>query len=289
MRQSRDYRSRVAWMPPRRPLCDARFITRMAAVAGSVADEVLAAMVAAAPLSRAWANNGGDIAMHLSPGTVFDVAMAGGLPDSRDTKRPHPEKARRAVSKDELQGIQTGPSFATQPSAALQDELSVTDGPSLFGTTRITYADPVRGIATSGFGGRSFSLGIADAVTVFDARCRGCRCRRDAGRQCRRSARPSCDRPRTCATDFDPQSDLCAQLITRSVSYLLRDEIGAALDAGVREAKRLRAEGHLVSAALAMRGQVRMVGEQGRSEAFSPTPAPPVRRDSLHQSAAAHR
>ena len=197
MRQSRDHRSRVAWILPRRPLCGARFITRMASVAGSVADEILAAMVAAAPLTRAWVNNGGDIAVHLSPGAAFDVAMAGGLPDSRDTKRPHSEEARRAVSKDELQGIQTGPSFVTQPLAALQDELSVTDGPSLFGTTRITYTDPIRGIATSGFGGRSFSLGIADAVTVLDARRRERGRRRDAGRQCRQSARPSRDLSRT--------------------------------------------------------------------------------------------
>ncbi|MDJ0821033.1 MAG: UPF0280 family protein [Paracoccaceae bacterium] len=59
-----------------RPFQD-RFITPMAAVAGSVADEVLAAMRANAPLHRAYVNNGGDIALHLAPGERFVTAMQG--------------------------------------------------------------------------------------------------------------------------------------------------------------------------------------------------------------------
>ena len=60
-----------------RPFCAATFVTPMSAVAGSVADEVLAAMLAACPLDRAYVNNGGDIAVHLAPGATFSVAMAG--------------------------------------------------------------------------------------------------------------------------------------------------------------------------------------------------------------------
>src|SRR5260370_35030227 len=41
------------------------------------------------------------------------------------------------------------------------------DRASLFGTTTIESGDPVRGIATSGWGGRSFSLGIGGADTVL--------------------------------------------------------------------------------------------------------------------------
>jgi ApbE superfamily uncharacterized protein (UPF0280 family) len=52
-----------------------RFITPMAAAAGAVADEVLQAMTGAAALSRAYVNNGGDIALHLSPGEGFHVAI----------------------------------------------------------------------------------------------------------------------------------------------------------------------------------------------------------------------
>lgn len=52
------------------------FITPMAAVAGSVADEILGAMTGAADLTRASVNNGGDIALHLAPGETFTLAMA---------------------------------------------------------------------------------------------------------------------------------------------------------------------------------------------------------------------
>jgi len=59
------------------PHCADVFVTRMAAVAGAVADTVLAAMVASTPLERAYVNNGGDIAVHLSPGARFEIGMAG--------------------------------------------------------------------------------------------------------------------------------------------------------------------------------------------------------------------
>lgn len=67
------------------PHCRDVFVTRMAAVAGAVADTVLAAMVARVALRRAWVNNGGDIALHLDAGARFDIAMAG--TDGRDLGR----------------------------------------------------------------------------------------------------------------------------------------------------------------------------------------------------------
>jgi len=54
---------------------DGFFVTPMAAVAGAVAEEVLEHMLAAADLDKAYVNNGGDIAFHLSLGERFDVAM----------------------------------------------------------------------------------------------------------------------------------------------------------------------------------------------------------------------
>lgn len=196
-----------------RPLCESQFVTRMAAVAGAVADEVLAAMCAGAVLTRAYVNNGGDIALHLAPAAVFAIGMAGGL----------------------------------------------NDDPVLFGTTRIGHDDAVRGIATSGCGGRSFSLGIADAVTVLarDAACA------DAAATLVANA---VDLPghaailRAPARDIDPQSDLCDRLVTRRVGLISAAEIASALDAGAAEAERLRCEGRLVAAALSLRGQVRTVG-----------------------------
>ena len=53
-------------------------VTPMAAVAGAVADEVLAAMLKAAILRRAYVNNGGDIALHLGEAERFSIASANG-------------------------------------------------------------------------------------------------------------------------------------------------------------------------------------------------------------------
>jgi ApbE superfamily uncharacterized protein (UPF0280 family) len=61
----------VAATAPFAPL----FITPMAAVAGAVADAVLAAMQDAGTLTRAYVNNGGDIALHLAPGATFKTAI----------------------------------------------------------------------------------------------------------------------------------------------------------------------------------------------------------------------
>ena len=51
------------------------FITPMAAVAGAVADEVLAAMGAGTSLDKAYVNNGGDAAFHLAPGQEMRAAI----------------------------------------------------------------------------------------------------------------------------------------------------------------------------------------------------------------------
>lgn len=58
-----------------RPFSEDAYVTRMAAVAGSVADTVLHA-IAQANVYRAYVNNGGDIAIHLSEGQSFALAMA---------------------------------------------------------------------------------------------------------------------------------------------------------------------------------------------------------------------
>src|SRR4029077_20662993 len=60
------------------PYCERTFITPMAAVAGAVAEEILGSMKSAAKLSRAYVNNGGDIALHLrAPGRFF-ICVVGG-------------------------------------------------------------------------------------------------------------------------------------------------------------------------------------------------------------------
>jgi hypothetical protein len=188
------------------------FITPMAAVAGAVAEAVLAAMIAAAPLDRAYVNNGGDIALHLAPGQRLTT----GLID-----RP--------------------------------------DEPSLIGTAVIAATDPVRGIATSGRRGRSFSLGIADAVTILAAGAADA----DAAATIVANAVDLPGHPgvlRVPADEIDPNSDLGRRPVTRDVAPLDAGEIERALAAGAARAQGLIADGRIVAASLHLQGATRTVG-----------------------------
>ena len=106
-----------------RPFAD-RFITPMAAVAGAVADEILAAMCARLHARRrAHVNNGGDIALHLDAGCRRSASGLSTRPDGRSWR------------------------FRTARSRSRR--------------TDVAALRPAAG------GGRSLSLGIADAVTVL--------------------------------------------------------------------------------------------------------------------------
>jgi ApbE superfamily uncharacterized protein (UPF0280 family) len=193
------------------PFADACFITPMAAVAGAVAEDVLGAMVAAAPLKRAYVNNGGDIALHLTPGESFTV----GLID-----RP--------------------------------------DRPSLIGRTRLTSQESTRGIATSGRHGRSFSLGIADAVTVLAKTA----AMADAAATVIANA---VDLPghagivRVPASDIQPDSDLGQRMGTRDVPPLAPEAIAEALEVGTERARAALARGLIDGAALSLQGETSVV------------------------------
>ena len=195
------------------PYAHRTFIMPMAAVAGAVAEEILGAMTSGANLSRAYVNNGGDIALHLAPGEKFMVGMI---------ERP--------------------------------------DRPSLFGTATLDSSQPVRGIATSGWRGRSFSLGIADAVTVLADRA----AMADAAATVIANAVDLPSHPgvvRVPARDLTPDSDLGELLVTQAVGKLSASEIDAALGAGVAVADSLRSEGLIHSAALHLHGESRIVSD----------------------------
>ncbi|TQF40679.1 thiamine biosynthesis protein ApbE [Bradyrhizobium sp. UNPF46] len=188
------------------------FITPMAAVAGSVAEEILAAMLGAATLDQAYVNNGGDIALHLGGGEHFSI----GLMD-----RPDRDGVMRAM--------------------------------------RVDADDPVRGIATSGRHGRSFSLGIADAVTVLAATAS----RADAAATVIANAVDLPGHPaivRQPACELQPDSDLGARLVTRHVGELSRDEIAAALESGAECARRLFDRGLIEDAVLRLCGDMLVIG-----------------------------
>ena len=193
------------------PYASRTFITPMAAVAGAVAEEVLEVMIAAAKLSRAYVNDGGDISLHLAPGEKFVVGMV---------ERP--------------------------------------DRASLFGTTTIESCDPIRGIATSGWRGRSFSLGIADAVTVLaDTAAMADAAATVIANAVDLPGHPRVGRVRAC--ELAPDSDLSERLVTQSVGELTPDEIGEALEAGIQLAESLRDSGLIRAAALNLQGETRAV------------------------------
>jgi uncharacterized protein len=197
------------------PFAADHFITPMAAVAGSVAEEVLAAMVGAAQLERAYVNNGGDIALCLADGEQFTV----GLMD-----RP--------------------------------------DDHGLMQTMVIRTDHPTRGVATSGRHGRSFSLGIADAVTAL-ARTAS---QADAAATIIANAVDLPGHPaivRCPAQDLQPDSDLGARLVTLDVGELLDVEIEHALEAGADKARRLLAAGLIDGAALRLHGETVVVAPRG--------------------------
>ena len=188
------------------------FITPMAAVAGSVAEEILGAMVGAAALDRAYVNNGGDIALHLVQGEQFTVGL---------------------IDRPDSQGLMR--------------------------TMVIGADDPIRGIATSGRHGRSFSLGIADAVTVL-ARTAS---QADAAATIIANAVDLPGHPaviRMPADELHPDKDLGARLVTRAVGTLSESEIEQALEAGADCARRLLTAGLIEGAALRLKGETVVVG-----------------------------
>ncbi|QYX57249.1 UPF0280 family protein [Roseovarius sp. SCSIO 43702] len=127
------------------------------------------------------------------------------------------------------------------------------------GRIEIGHADRVRGIATSGWRGRSHSLGIADAVTVL-ARSAA---EADAAATLIANAVDLPGHPaitRCPARDIAPESDLDHHPVTRHVGLLTKAEIAEALDRGARFADVALARGLIHAAALTLRGETRIRG-----------------------------
>jgi hypothetical protein len=131
---------------------------------------------------------------------------------------------------------------------------------ALDGAVTLTHDRPVRGIATSGRGGRSFSLGIADSATVLARTAAAA----DAAATLIANAvnvdHPAIERRPAC--ELDPDSDLGELPVTVLVGDLPRDAIDEALDRGLEEARRLRLLGLIDSAAISLRGEWRLEHER---------------------------
>jgi uncharacterized protein len=136
------------------------------------------------------------------------------------------------------------------------------DRPSLIGSATICGRDAIRGVATSGWRGRSFSLGIADAVTVLA----GSAASADAAATLVANAVNLPHHPavrRAPAVSRDPQSDLGERCVTIDVGPLAAHEIDEALATGLDEAERLRRAGALAAAALQLQGRTLLCGVDG--------------------------
>jgi ApbE superfamily uncharacterized protein (UPF0280 family) len=177
-------------------------------------------MLGSAHLERAYVNNGGDIALHLTGTEQFTI----GLID-----RP--------------------------------------DRHGLLRTMIVGADDPARGIATSGRHGRSFSLGIADAVTAL-ARTAS---KADAAATIIANAVDLPGHPaiiRCPANEVQSDSDLGARLVTRGVGALTEVETESALQAGARKAQQLLVAGLIEGAALRLSGETVLVGSTGATPAL---------------------
>lgn len=127
------------------------------------------------------------------------------------------------------------------------------------GRAAIGADDPVRGVATSGRGGRSHSLGIADAVTVL-ARTAA---EADAAATMIANAVDLPGHPliaRRPAREMSPDSDLGNRPVTVGVGPLTAREIAAALDRGRRFAESCRRRGLIEAALLVLAGRARTAG-----------------------------
>jgi ApbE superfamily uncharacterized protein (UPF0280 family) len=182
------------------------YVTPMAAVAGAVADHVLETMIAGRSLDRAYVNNGGDIAIHLTGQHTFTAGIAGNT-------------------------------ASTKPVA----------------TVALRAGHPVRGLATSGWRGRSLSLGIADAVTVLAETAATA----DVAATLIANAVdiPGSARvQRSPARDVQPDSDLGNKPVTVGVETLSRNEVIIALQNGAAAADAMLSSGMIQAAFMYLQG-----------------------------------
>jgi len=183
------------------------FVTPMAAVAGAVADEILAAMAGATTFDKGYVNNGGDTAFHLEGDAHIDALIAAPIP----------------------------------------------------GHIRVAADAPCRGVATSGWQGRSHSLGIADSVSVVASNAAAA----DVAATLIANAVDLPGHPaitRTPASDLSPDSDLSDRPVTTDVGHLPETDVDAALDAGMEFAQGALNADWIAGALLTLQSHSRHVG-----------------------------
>lgn len=222
------------------------FVTPMAAVAGAVAQTILACY-AVPGMRRAAVNNGGDIALHLGADASYRVGIC--------------------------TDIDAGTRAAQQGS--LQTDYALV----------VTAQSPVRGIATSGWRGRSFSLGIADSVTVLAATA----AQADVAATMIANA-VDLDDPRIVrapANTLKDDTDLGDLLVTVKVPQLAPEAIERALHAGLVRARYLLNQGLIHAAVLVCQAHFVHLKKSLSAEEFGGA-LPLPRRHAAGESAYSH-
>ena len=201
------------------------FVTPMAAVAGAVADEVLEAML-------------------------------------YEAKNPDPclEEIQRMY-------VNNGGDIAFWLNAGESFSIGVVDNPGipeLNARVSLAYESPVRGIATSGWRGRSLSLGIADAVTVLA----GSAATADAAATLIAND-VNVDYPgilKRPASEVKDESDLGMLPVTVDVPPLPVDQISEALKRGAQTAGNFIRTGKIEAAYLSLQKQTLVVENNLKKE-----------------------
>ena len=136
--------------------------------------------------------------------------------------------------------------------------VTLTDAPMMDAYTRIQGASPVRGIATSGWRGRSLSLGIADSVTVLARSAAAA----DVAATLIANAVDLDDDAvqRLPAREIDADSDLGDRLVTVAVGTLSPDTIDNALGRGCDTAQAMADRGLIEGAHLTLKTESRVIG-----------------------------
>lgn len=136
--------------------------------------------------------------------------------------------------------------------------VSLAVAPKAAGTVAIDHASPVRGIATSGWRGRSLSLGIADSVTVLGRSAAEADVAATLIANAVNTHHPRIERVK--ARELDPDSDLGDRAVTVDVGLLPDAAVIEALEAGAAAAQAMTADGRAVAAHLVLQGETRTVG-----------------------------
>lgn len=192
------------------------FVTPMAAVAGAVADEIAKVISDVPGVTKAYVNNGGDVALVMADAEVMVTDIGGG-----------------------------------------------------FARAKLHGSGWVRGVATSGWRGRSLSFGIADSVTVLGATAA-------LADVAATLIGNEVDLPghtgimRGVAHKQQIDTDLGCRLVTIGVPELEQDEIAAALERGTQFAQKMGGKQGVCGGILVLQGHSRTFGDPCLAQSVPP-------------------